>query len=106
MRAPRHSTLRRAAVLGGALVLLAALLLAGGALALELLPAVALVALAAAGWLPGEARIVRALARRGDRRPGGPAPLVRLRGPRHAGDRGRRLARGRSTRGPPLALVA
>ncbi|MDO9407098.1 hypothetical protein, partial [Patulibacter sp.] len=64
MPGPRHTVRRRLMAVAGTVLLLAALALVDAALALELAPAGLLVALAVAGWMPGEERLVRAMRRR------------------------------------------
>lgn len=101
MRAPRH-TPGRLALLAGAAGLAVLLVLFDRGVALELAPALALVALVALGWMPGEARLVRAMRRRVVRLTGRP-PVVRLRGPRVVLVAGRAGAGPRADRGPPAA---
>jgi hypothetical protein len=101
----RHTTLRLAAALGGVALLLGLAVVAGTQLALELAPALLLLGLVAVGWMPGEDRLVRAIRRRRPARRRGPAPIVRLRGPRRQGGGGRTLVGVRTTRGPPAPLA-
>jgi hypothetical protein len=104
VRGPRHTTRRRVAILVAALGLLALLLVVGGTVALELAPALGLLALVAFGWMPGEDRLVRAMRRR--LRPlAGRPPVVRLRSPRVAIAVGRAGSGPRADRGPPVRTV-
>jgi hypothetical protein len=104
VRGPRHTTRRRVATLVAALGLLALLLVLDRAVALELAPALGLLALVALGWMPGEERLVRAMRRRVRRLTGRP-PVVRLRGPRVALAVGRAGSGRRADRGPPVRTV-
>jgi hypothetical protein len=72
--------------------------------ALELAPALGLLALVALGWMPGEERLVRAMRRRVLRLAGRP-PVVRLRGPRVVLVASRAGAGPRADRGPPVRTV-
>lgn len=89
-------------------LVLAAVASADVALALELLPAVVLVALAVLGWMPGEERLVRAMRRRRaaprTRRPA--AGAVRRGALRVPVARGRLGASSVALRGPPRAVAA
>ncbi|WP_022926958.1 hypothetical protein [Patulibacter americanus] len=104
MRGPRHTTRRRVAILVAALGLLALLVVLDRGVALELAPALGLLALVALGWMPGEERLVRAMRRRVRRLTGRP-PVVRLRGPRVARVVGRAGSGPRADRGPPVWTV-
>jgi hypothetical protein len=104
VRGPRHTTRRRVATLVAALGLLALLLVLDRTVALELAPALGLLALVAFGWMPGEDRLVRAMRRRARRLAGRP-PVVRLRGPRVALALGRGDSGPRADRGPPVRTV-
>jgi hypothetical protein len=104
--ASRPAARRRLWAVAATVLLLAALAVADPSLALELAPGAVLVALASLGWMPGEARLVRAMRRRR------PAPwrrraaaLVR-RGPRVLRALGRRSASSIAVRGPPLPVTA
>jgi hypothetical protein len=87
-------------------VVLAAVACADATLALELLPAVLLVALAVVGWMPGEDRLVRAMRRR-RAAPRVRRPIVAARPiPRVPVLRGRLGASAVALRGPPSVLAA
>jgi hypothetical protein len=98
---------RLTALVGAALAVVAVVLTANLALALELLPAILLLGLALAGWMPGEARLVRAMRRRrAAARPRRSPASTPRRGSLVALVRDRIGASSVALRGPPRALRA